>query len=432
MTRLVAFRFASGSAYREVLRIPAARRTLLLGLIIRVPMLAGTVTLTLHVVSHLGLSYSAAGIAAAVATVTAAISGPWRGRLLDRHGLRRTLLPSLVVLTVCWSIAPFVGYWVLLPLVAVAGLFTLPTFSIIRQVMINVVDDEQRKTALVLDSIAVELAYMAGPALGVLLATSSGTPVALLACQLGSVAGGLALWIINPELRPADLGDEPGEKVRLRQWLSPVVLLVLAAAMTTTIVLTGSDVGAIAALRAMGHEPSIGIILACWGFGSAIGGLIYGAMRRSVSAFVLLGLLGLATLPLALAGGPVSFAILIFVAGLFCAPTLTATVDQLTRAVPVRVRGEAMGWHGSALTGGSALGAPLTGFAIDHGGWPAGLITVGTVGVVIALAGLAVVTLRRRRRDQSDPDSPSSPEPVSNCSATSAESTDSPVNPRPS
>ncbi len=59
----------------------------------------------------------------------------------------------------------------LLPLVAVAGLFIVPTFSIIRQVLINVVDDEQRKTALVLDSIAVELSYMAGPALGVLLAT---------------------------------------------------------------------------------------------------------------------------------------------------------------------------------------------------------------------------------------------------------------------
>lgn len=390
--------FAPGSAYAEVLRIPVARQTLLLGLIIRTPMLAGTVTLTLHVVSHLGLSYSAAGIAAAVATVAAAISGPWRGRLLDRFGLRRTVLPSLLVLTVCWSIAPFVGYWAMLPLVAVAGLFVVPTFSIIRQVLINVVADEQRKTALVLDSIAVELSYMAGPAIGVLLATWWDTPLALLACQLASVAGGVALWVINPVLRSADPAGEAAEKIRLRQWLSPMVLLVLAAAMTATIVLTGSDVGAIAALRAMGHEPSIGVILAAWGLGSAIGGLIYGGMRRSVSAFTLLGLLGLATLPLALAGGPVSFAILIFVAGLFCAPTITATVDQLSRSVPARVRGEAMGWHGSALTGGSALGAPLAGFAIDHGGWPVGLAVVGGIGVAVALAGLGLLLLRARRR----------------------------------
>ena len=410
-------------------------------------MLAGTVTLTLHVVSHLGLSYSAAGIAAAVATVASAISGPWRGRMLDRYGLRRTVLPSLLVLAVCWSIAPFVGYWMLLPLVAVAGLFIVPTFSIIRQVLINVVDDEQRKTALVLDSIAVELSYMAGPALGVLLATWWGTPLAMLTCQLASIAGGVALWIINPALRSADTGDDAGESVRLRRWLSPVVLLVLAAAMTSTIVLTGSDVGAIAALRAMGHEPSIGIILAAWGLGSAIGGLIYGGMRRSVSAFTLLGLLGLATLPLALAGGPVSFAILIFVAGLFCAPTITATVDQLSRAVPARVRGEAMGWHGSALTGGSALGAPLAGFAIDHGGWPVGLTVVGAIGLAVAVAGLLVITVRARRAvlagGQSGSDSPSDSEPVSNSSATnpnwsanlatnSGDSADSPVKPRTS
>ncbi len=220
----------------------------------------------------------------------------------------------------------------------------------------------------------------------------------MLTCQLASIAGGVALWIINPALRSADTGDDATESVGLRGWLSPVVLLVLAAAMTSTIVLTGSDVGAIAALRAMGHEPSIGIILAAWGLGSAIGGLIYGGMRRSVLAFTLLGLLGLATLPLALAGGPVSFAILIFVAGLFCAPTITATVDQLSRAVPARVRGEAMGWHGSALTGGSALGAPLAGFAIDHGGWPVGVTAVGAIGLAVAVAGLLVIMSAPRAR----------------------------------
>ncbi|GAB3765477.1 MFS transporter [Microlunatus parietis] len=388
---------ASGSAYASVLRIPAARRTLLLGVIIRTPLMAGMVTLTLHVVSHLGMSYSAAGIAAAVVTIASAISGPWRGRLLDRYGLRRTVLPSLFVLTVCWSIAPFVGYWLLLPLVAVAGLFIVPTFSIIRQVMITAVDDERRKTALVLDSIAVELSYMAGPALGVLLATWLGTPFALLICELASVAGGVALWLVNPVLRPAEPDEATAAKVPLRQWLSPTVMLVLAATMATMIVLTGSDVGAIAALRAMGHEPSIGIVLAAWGLGSATGGLIYGAMRRTVSAFTLLGLLGLATMPVALAGGPLAFGVLIFVAGLFCAPTITATIDQLSRAVPTRVRGEAMGWHGSALTGGAALGSPVAGFAIDHAGWPSSFLVVGGFGLLLALLGTVMITVRNRR-----------------------------------
>ena len=57
-----------------------------------------------------------------------------------------------------------------------------------------------------------------------------------------------------------------------------------------------------------------------------------------------------------------------FLAGLLCAPTITASVDQASRLVPAAVRGEAMGWHGSFLTTGGALGAPIAGVAIDRGG----------------------------------------------------------------
>jgi predicted MFS family arabinose efflux permease len=71
-----------------------------------------------------------------------------------------------------------------------------------------------------------------------------------------------------------------------------------------------------------------------------------------------------------------------------CAPTITATVDQASRAVPESVRGEAMGWHGSAMTTGSALGAPLAGVAIDGWGYPGGFVAVGLVGLAAAGIGL--------------------------------------------
>lgn len=310
--------------------------------------------------------------------------------------MRATVLPSLLVLTACWCVAPWVGFWALLALVFVAGLFVVPTFSIIRQVLISVVDDDRRKTALVLDSVAVELSFMIGPAIGVLGATYWTTSWALLTCELLSVAGGLALWIINPRLLPegqarscdpTSTEKASTEKLSLRSWMSPTVLAILAASMTATIVLSGTDVGIVASLRQMGHQSSIGWILAVWGAGSAIGGLVYGAMQRTVSAFVLVGLLGLLTIPAAWAGDRWWLAALLFVAGLLCAPAITATIDNLSRAVPTRVRGEAMGWHGSALTGGSAVGAPIVGFAIDHGGWPAGFLVTGAVGLLIAAIG---------------------------------------------
>ena len=126
-------------------------------------MWAGAVILTLHVVASLGRSYGEAGLVTAASTVAVAVSGPWRGRLLDRIGLRRTVGPSLVVQVVCWSIAPWVGYAPLIGFAALAGLFVVPTFSILRQVIIRSVPSDQRRTALSLDSSATELSFMAGP-----------------------------------------------------------------------------------------------------------------------------------------------------------------------------------------------------------------------------------------------------------------------------
>ena len=49
-------------AYRSVWALGAARRVLLLGTLVRIPLWAGNVVLTLHVVTHLGRSYGAAGL----------------------------------------------------------------------------------------------------------------------------------------------------------------------------------------------------------------------------------------------------------------------------------------------------------------------------------------------------------------------------------
>ena len=92
----------------------------------------------------------------------------------------------------------------------------------------------------------------------------------------------------------------------------------------------------------------------------------------AISVFWLLGGLALSTIPVALAGSLGWLVVLLFVCGVLCAPTITATVDHLSRLVPERSRGEAMGWHGSAMTAGQAIGAPLAGYAIDHRGFGLG------------------------------------------------------------
>jgi predicted MFS family arabinose efflux permease len=372
--------------YQRVLRIPAARQAILLGVLIRMPLFAGGVVLTLHVVGTLGRSYGQAGVVTAAATVCLAISGPWRGRLLDRVGLRRVVMPSLVMTAACWSVAPFVSYWPLLVLAALAGLFVVPTFSIIRQAVIAAVPESDRRTALALDAVAVELSFMIGPVVGVWSATTWSTAWSLFGIEMAGVAGGILLWLVDPVLR-SEQGSGPAGNASRRTWLTPGFVLVCAAAAAATTVLSGTDIAIIAALRGFHATALIGAILAVWGLGSVLGGLGYGALHRAIPAFVLLAGLSVATIPVAWAPTTWSLALLVFLAGVLCAPTLTATVDQASRIVPECSRGEAMGWHGSAMTAGSALGAPIAGVAIDHAGIPGGLLAVAAVGVAVAAAG---------------------------------------------
>lgn len=371
------------SAYRPVLALPAARAALLLGFFIRIPLFAAGVILTLHVVGALHRSYGAAGVLSTAATVALAVSSPWRGRLLDRKGLRRVVLPSLVVQAVCWSIAPWVDYWWLMALAAIGGLFAVPTFSILRQVLMAAVPEEQRRTALSLDSVCTEFSFMAGPALGVWVATVWDTAISIFVFEWLSIIAGMVLYALNPAIR-GDHEEETTPPPR-RSWFGVPVVAVLAATAATTIVLGGSDVAIVATLRTMDAQQHIGWVLAVWGAGSIVGGLVYGAWHRSVAAFWLLAGLAVVTAPVALAANLPMAAVLLFVSGLFCAPSITATIDTLSRLVPTSARGEAVGWHGSSMTAGIALGAPLAGFAIDAGGWQWGFLVVSAVGLLVAV-----------------------------------------------
>ena len=388
--------------YRRVLSVPAMRQALILGILVRIPIFAGGVLLTLHVVQTLHRDYGAAGLVSAAATVCIAVSGPWRGKLLDTKGLRRVVLPSLVVTAICWSIAPFVDYIPLLLLAALAGLFVVPTFSIIRQAVIAAVPESDRRTALSLDAVAVEVSFMIGPVIGIWAATIWSTAWVLFTIEMLGVLAGIGLWLVDPVMH-ADHPDHvdidgDAEPLPRSAWFRPQFLAMCAAAAATTIVLSGCDIAFVAALREFDQVALIGPVLAIWGLGSVIGGLVYGMWRQSVSAFLLLGGLSVATIPIALAPGVWPLAGLGFVAGLLCAPTITATVDQLSRVVPDAVRGEAIGWHGSAMTAGSALGAPVAGLAIDHWGWPGGFISVSLVGLAVAVAGSGASRSYRRAR----------------------------------
>jgi MFS family permease len=423
--------------YSELLRRPHVLRLVLVALVARIPHAATGVVLTLHVVATLDRGWGEAGVVAAAMTIGAAIGAPWRGRRVDSLGLRRALVPSVVVESAVWVLAPFLGYGALVVAAFVAGLFLVPVFSVVRQSLGVLVPLAQQRTAYALDSVGTELTFMLGPALGVLLATQVSTTAALVGVGLSTVAAGALLMWFDPPTRsdqvrarampgtvdeaagldrpttprddtPRRPGDDGSASaaapVGVRHVVTPALLVVLGAAVAVSFVLNGTDVSIIASLEGWGRESSAGWLIALWAGGSVVGGLVYGAGHRVVHPLALVLVLALLTLPAALAGTPVLLAVAVVLAGLPCAPALSAITATLVRIVPEEQRGEVMGWQGAAMTVGGAVGAPLCGWMIDGWGPGAGFLTAALVGAVLSGGGLLVLRAARDRSVRSAAD----------------------------
>ncbi len=390
--------------YRETLALRGIKSLLVVATLARIPITAGTVTLTLHVVQDLSLGFFAAGLVGAAFTVGGSFGAPVMGRITDRRGLRPVLVLTTVAEGLFWFSASAMPYWALLLAALAGGFLALPAFAVARQSIAALAPESHRLPAFALDSITTELSFMAGPALGVLIATTAGAEAAMFAVGGGILVSGIGLFLLNPPIRGKD--EEPvatAVRVPRRSWLKPRLVGVLAITSASTLVLSGTDVAVVAVLRSTGEVEWTGAVLGFWAACSLAGGFAYGTLRRGLSPITLFAPMALLTIPVGLGGQHWwLLALLILPAGALCAPTITATADAVSRMIPAAARGEAMGWHNSALTVGVALGAPLAGVVMDWQSPPWGFATVGGIGVLVALLVLPA-ELRRRRDDAAVP-----------------------------
>jgi MFS family permease len=391
--------------YRTVLALPGVRALVVLMFFARIPATATGMVLTLHVVLTLHHGYGAAGLVGAAGTVGIAVGAPLMGRLVDSWGLRPMVLLTSLGEGAFWLSAWLLPYQPLLLVAFAGGLVSLPTMSIGRQALAALVPAEHRRTAYSLDSMSVELSFMVGPALGVLIATRASTPIAMIVVGALLLGSGAALYLINPPTRSDAERAVAGARPPRRSWLGGSMAGVLVTLLGAIFVLAGIEVAEVAALRSVGQVSWTGPVTIVMCLASLVGGLVYGALRRSFAPAALVAVMGLLCLPVGLAGGQWwLLALALIPTNLLCAPSLTAANEQLSVLAPVAARGEAMGLGSSASTLGAAIGSPVIGLVVDHTGATGGFLVAGLGGLVVA--GLVLVLARRR------PGKPTAPLPT--------------------
>ncbi|WP_378737066.1 hypothetical protein [Nocardia brasiliensis] len=253
-----------------------------------------------------------------------------------------------------WKSKAHFDYVPLLVLAAVAGRFDVPIFTVVRQAVIAATTEENRQPALALEAVSVEMAFMVGPILGVAAASLWSPRSYCSACN--------GRWY-SPAGHPA------APAVPRRAWFGIEFVALCVGASAAISLLAASELTFVSAVREFGAQQWLGVVLAA---------------------------LGAVTIPMAFAVGPISLAITGLLAGIFCAPTITASIDQMSRIVPEGGRGEAIGWHSAALTLGNGISSSMAGIAIDAGGFAAGFTAAATLGLTLGLA--LLVGIRERRR----------------------------------
>lgn len=418
--------------YKSVLALPGMRGFMLVSLIARIPGTAWTTALTLSIVLDRHRSYAEAGAATAAFTVGLALGAPLLGRAIDRRGPRPVLLLTGAASLLFWNLVPVLPYPALLSLAVLSGGLQVPVMTLVRQSLAARVPESMRRQAFAMDSMAVELSFMVGPAAAVLAITQLGEAAwTLRVLGLGLGLSAAVLYAYHSRMHAAAAtaeavetaapaaSTEAADEAALApgtRWFTSGFLLILAVCAACCVVLSATDVAVVAVLRGHGEISWAGVVVIIWCFSSLFGGFVHGAMPRPLPMTVLLLLLGALSIPVGVAGNWWVLCLLVLPAGVACAPTIASTVDAVSRAVPAERRGQAMGLHGAALTVGSAIGAPLIGVVIDRFGPGWGMAAIGLLVCVVAVAGIAAQYARRNvvpvSRQQQPPQQAPPAEPI--------------------
>ncbi|MFC9431663.1 MFS transporter [Streptomyces sp. NPDC056987] len=335
-------------------------------------------------------SFLDAGAVAGAWSMGGTMTGPLRGRLVDRYGQRGPLaaLTFITALAVT-GLASAAGTAQLICFGALAGAAAPPIVASIRPLWTQAVPKELVHSAYALDAVLTEVTKICGPLIAAAAAAHSPRMGVITAGVL--LATGTCLVMSHPRADRAPAATGTGRGILA----SPALRLLLTANVCAGLCLGALTVGLPARAAEVGSAADAGWLFACLALGSALAGARFGARpgagnpaKGYLTAFVWLAL---ALAPLAAVSAPSLLVILLITAGAALAPMTICLFGLLDAHAPRQAAVASMMWLVAGEELGIAAGTLMAGaLAQQTGAWLA-LLTAAAGGGLGAL----VIAIRK-------------------------------------
>lgn len=351
-----------------------------------------------------GYDYAAIGVVTAGHQIGIGLGSPIQGRLADRLGQVRVLLPDAVLyllgtLAIAGLILGGASPVLLVGVTVLTGAVYPPVTACARVLLSRLFPTGQvRETAFAVSTIAVELGFVVGPLAAAGVAVTAGPVWGVIIAGLASTlgAGSYSATSAARALPRREAGAAPLGALRsvgVRVLVGAIGFIAVAIGVVELVVPAVAETA--------GGSTAVGsVLLAAIAAGSLFGGLIYGGrswpgtLVQRVRLLVVALVGGLVLVSLATAH-LVVFGAALFVGGVFLAPTMICTFQLLDDNAIAGTQVEAQSWLQTSVVFGVAAGTAGAGLVVEAAGplWAllAGATAVG-VGATVLNASVRAIT----------------------------------------
>jgi MFS family permease len=356
------------------MRKPHALSTVGFGALGRIPMAMNTVAIV-FLVSDVRDSFALAGLTSAFYTLSGAIFSPRVGKLADQYGTRSVLLPVTAINAVATlGLLYFINHSTV-GLLLIAGLCgaTFPNIGSYTRTRWSrsIEDQKELGSALSLESVFDETAFVVGPALAGFLLSLYGSRSPLLAGIVFLVIGGVGLALTSTDHGGFErVHDDHTRGILAIPYVKSLLLSLIALGL-----LFGSNfVVIIAVAKEAGRVSEGGLWVGLYPIGSTISGLIYGFIHWKISSSirytVSLAVMTVCTSGILFFQDLDTIVFWIIISGVAIGPALISANAYMKELVPLSRLNEAFAFVSAALSIGVTIGSTSGGLIVEaFDGW---------------------------------------------------------------